>query len=126
MIKENKKSPRDIQQYEVCLDKEGNMTQHYWDKPDPKTGRSVWGHYDLIYTPNYIFKDTLVFEKCFATKGSAHFIFRSTNSNHVFSFFLSDFELMLKANKLQEGNILQGEFTFCKRGSSQGLRMILE
>jgi len=126
MIKESKKSPRDIQQYEVCLDKEGNMTEHYWGKPDPNVKYNKWNHYDLIYVPNHIFKDTLVFESCYPTKGSAHFLFRSTNSNHLFSFFLSDFELILKANKLQEGNILQGEFTFCKRGSSQGLRMILE
>jgi hypothetical protein len=38
--------------------------------------------------------------------------------------FLSDFDAMMLAKKMKD-NIIEGDFTFTKRGRVQGFRMIL-
>ena len=123
-----KKNPRAIQKFDVCFfASNGDLNEYYEKKPVPGSydlRRS--DYYDkLIWEPNHIFSDLLKYENCYSTNGSAHFIFKSQKNNRRYSMFLSDFNDVMKAG-LINGIILQGEFTFCKKGGSQGIRMIIE
>ena len=119
-----KKNPRAFQQYDVAFDKEGNLLEYYWDKPDPSKLQPLSSI--TFWEPNCIFADTLEFVSTHPTKGSAHFIFQSIKTGRKYSMFLSDFEDVLLAKRIIDGNKIQGEFTFCKKGNSQGMRMIIE
>lgn len=125
-----KKNPRAIQHFEVALDKDGNMLEHWYEKPDPSKPppkySQWWINQGYNWIPNCIFADTMEFVSCHPTNGSAHFIFRSINNGRTYSFFLSDFEDVLKAKRFTNGNMIHGEFTCCKKGSSQGVRLIIE
>jgi len=123
-----RKNPRKFQHYDVAFDKDGNLMETYWEPPDPSKPPPSWttGPKGLKYEPNCIFSDTFEFVRCYPTKGSAHFLFRSLNTGRKYSMFLSDFEDVMKGKRLIDGHKLQGEFTFCKRGISQGVRMIIE
>ncbi len=62
----------------------------------------------------------------FNKKNSAHFVFESLKDGRRYSMFLSDFEDILKHRMLLDGYRIQGEFVFCKKGNSQGIRMIID
>ena len=125
-----RKNPRAIQNFEYIVDKDGNMLESYWSKPDPNAPPPKytpwWTNQGYNWVPNCIFADTMEFVSCHPTNGSAHFIFRSINNGRTYSFFLSDFEDVLTAKRFSGDNIIQGEFTICKKGSSQGIRLIIE
>jgi len=69
---------------------------------------------------NHIFQDRLEY---IGYSGS-HITFKSLNSGRKYSMFLSDFNAMMLAKKL-DNNIVEGDFTFTKKGVVQGFKMIL-
>lgn len=69
---------------------------------------------------NHVFQDRL---KYHGYSGS-HILFKSTVSGREYRMFLSDFHKLMVAEKMKE-NIIEGEFTFTKKGVVQGFKMIL-
>lgn len=69
---------------------------------------------------NHVFNDRLEYTDYIGS----HIVFKSLMSGRKYHMFLSDFHAMMKAKKLEE-NIMEGEFTFTKRGRVQGFKMVL-
>ncbi len=69
---------------------------------------------------NHIFTDRLEYVGYYGS----HISFKSLMTGRKYHMFLSDFDAMMKAKKLED-NIMEGEFTFTKRGRVQGFKMVL-
>lgn len=69
---------------------------------------------------NHVFSDKLEYHDY----GGSHIFFKSLMTGRKYHMFLSDFHAMMKAKKMHD-NIIEGEFTFCKKGRVQGFKMIL-
>jgi hypothetical protein len=75
---------------------------------------------------NAIFADTLEYDTYHSSSGgNSHIIFKSVNSGRKFSMFMSDFDEILTAKRFIDNQVV-GLFCFCKKGSSQGIRLIFE
>lgn len=70
---------------------------------------------------NHVFTDRLEY----SGYGGSHIYFKSQMTGRRFHMFLTDFDKMMKAHKMLPGNIIEGEFTFTKKGRVQGFKMIL-
>jgi hypothetical protein len=129
----SKKNPRDFQYFEVCFDKTtGNLLNYYQPNLTLATNLTAYQAQDFarvkdycIWENNVIFKDKLEYKNCYSTRGSAHFVFKSLITGRESSMFLSSFDEMLKTKKFIAG-IIEGEFTFHKKGNTQGIRLIIE
>jgi len=69
---------------------------------------------------NHVFTDKLEYSGYFGS----HISFKSLITGRKYHMFLSDFHKMMM-KKLMVDNVIEGEFTFCKKGSVQGVKMIL-
>lgn len=69
---------------------------------------------------NHVFSDRLEYCGYFGS----HISFKSTMTGRKYHMFISDFDKLMKAHKMQD-NIIEGDFTFCKKGRVQGFKMIL-
>lgn len=69
---------------------------------------------------NHVFTDRLEY----SDYAGSHIVFKSLMTGRKYHMFLSDFHAMMQAKKLEE-NIMEGEFTFTKRGRVQGFKMVL-
>jgi len=69
---------------------------------------------------NHVFTDQLEYTGYFGS----HISFKSLMTGRKYHMFLSDFDAMMKSKKMKD-NIIEGEFTFTKKGRVQGFKMIL-
>lgn len=69
---------------------------------------------------NHVFSDKLEYEGY----GGSHIYFKSLTSGRKYHMFISDFHNLMVAKKMQD-NIIEGNFTFTKKGKVQGFKMIL-
>ena len=85
-----------------------------------------WNMAQYIKEDNKIFSDVLEYTGYISAGagGNTHMQFKSLNSKRLYSMFMSDFDDVLQ-NKKMKDNIVIGDFYFCKKGNSQGLRLIL-
>jgi hypothetical protein len=124
-----KRSPRTIQPFDVVFDRDGNMSDHWYEEPDPTNIPKIVPWYykqNYSWVHNSIFYEELEFECCYASRGSARFVFKSLISKKRYSMRISDFQDVMKNKKIKDGNIILGEFTFSKKGRTQGIRLIIE
>jgi hypothetical protein len=75
---------------------------------------------DFFEEDNKIFKDRLEYK---GISGS-HVAFQSLMDKRKYNMFISDFDKVMLAKKVVD-NVIEGEFTFTKKGQVQGLRMLL-
>ncbi len=76
---------------------------------------------NTIWRDNFEFQDTLVFSGFTRGRSAVHAHFKSKTNSTSFVVFLSDLAKMIP-NLV--GGVAEGKFTFCKRGSNYGLKMI--
>lgn len=69
---------------------------------------------------NHVFQDRLEY----TGYSGSHIAFKSLTTGRTYSMFLSDFNAMMLAKKL-DNNIVEGDFTFTKKGIVQGFKMLL-
>lgn len=69
---------------------------------------------------NHIFSDKLEYKSI----GGSHVYFESLTSGRKYQMFVSDFHKVMINKKIQD-LIIEGEFTFTKKGVVQGFKMIL-
>ena len=74
-----------------------------------------------LYVPNFEFDDKIQYVSSKKSRYSVVFSFKSLITNKEYSMFSSGFD---KAVPLMEKGILEGRFTFCKRGSSFALKLV--
>lgn len=90
---------------------------------------------DLLYTSRYVNynnnhdyleEDNKVFKDQLEYKGIAgsQVTFQSLTDKRTYRMFISDFDKVMLAKKVVN-NIIEGEFTFTKKGQVQGFRMLL-
>jgi hypothetical protein len=78
----------------------------------------------IVWLPNYVFEDTLVYDGYSRGRSAAYFGFKSKTTGRKFTVFLKDFEEGF-AHEMVKGEV-KGRFTFCKRGSNYGTARIKE
>ncbi len=98
--------------FKVYFDLNGNLLNrlYYWDQ---KNG-------NFKEEDNHIFADQLEY----VGYSSPHIKFKSLISGRIYLMFISDFDKMILEKKMQN-NIIEGEFTFTRKGIVQGFKMLL-
>jgi hypothetical protein len=76
----------------------------------------------FVEIQNYQFEDTLQYNGYSRGRSAAYLDFVSKVTRRKYTMFLTDFDTYA-VNKMEKG-IIQGWFTFCKRGSNFGLTMV--
>jgi hypothetical protein len=69
---------------------------------------------------NHIFHDIMEYTRWYGNV----ITFRSTISGRKYHMSLRHFDEMMKAKRMTD-NVIEGNFTFCKHGMTQGCKMIL-
>lgn len=90
-------------------------------------GNLLHGFYSWVQrSGNYKEEDNRVFidRMEYHGYGGSHIYFKSLMTGREYSMFMSDFDKMMKAKKMVD-NIIEGEFTFTKKGRVQGFKMVL-
>lgn len=75
----------------------------------------------LVKIPNYQFCDSLEYDGYSRGRSAAYFNFKSKKDGRGYTFFLTDFEDIIK--EMEQG-VVSGVFTFCKRGANFGCKLI--
>jgi hypothetical protein len=108
-------------------DKQELQYNQFSDPQYHRYDHSKTGPKDIIGTitscaeiPNHQFTDTLKYKHYSRGRSAAYFIFERTDGRTV-SVFLTDFESIIR--KMSNGQITD-TFTFCKRGSNFGCKLI--
>jgi hypothetical protein len=98
--------------FKVYFDSNGDLLHrlYYWQQQQ--------GNYKE--EDNHVFTDQLEYTGYFGS----HISFKSVMTGRKYHMFLSDFDAMMKAKKMRD-NLIEGEFTFTKKGRVQGFKMIL-
>jgi len=106
---------------EIFFDEEGNLLNRVYNPIYHNSG------YQYKKEDNSVFFDKLEYVDYMSAGkgGDSKIIFKSLNSGRTYYMFISDFHDVL-VNKLFVNNVIDNRFTFCKRGSSQGIKVIKE
>lgn len=75
---------------------------------------------DLDWYDNFEFNDTMQFSHFECGRSAVHIIFWSKKDERKYQMFLTDFERIVP--KLENG-VINGSFTFCKRGQNYGVML---
>jgi hypothetical protein len=108
------KKPRPITDFDVVFSDKGDLawnsrTSGYYAPPNFKTEK------------NHPYSDSLEY----TGYAGSHILFTSLNTGRKYHMFMSDFDEAVKA-KAFINNQLVGIFCFCRKGTKQGIRLILE
>lgn len=80
------------------------------------------GYYDdIVWKDNYEFSDILEYVEYGKGRSSTVFYFKSKTDGKSYSMFVSDFDSIV--NNMMNG-VIEGKFTFVKKGQNYGLKMI--
>lgn len=82
----------------------------------------IHGNYIEVFVPNFEFEDTLVFTHFSRGRSSVKAHFRSKYTEVRYEMFISDFEDVLKHNRIGNSHI-RGKFTFVKKGANYGVKL---
>lgn len=72
---------------------------------------------------NYEFDDIMIAESINRGRSSATFKFMSELDGRIYNVFMKDVLEMIKYGEFMDGKI-RGKFTFCKRGTNYGLKLV--
>lgn len=90
-----------------------------------RDGKIVYlGYPDFIASEevdNFFFKDILKFDGFSRGRSSAKACFISSETRNEYEMFLTDLELLIRDGKFSVGGIVDGEFSFTKRGQNYGV-----
>jgi len=102
-----------ISDFEVSFDQDGNLMRDSF--------------YKGFNQKNSIFPDTLEYIGYLQARkgGNSYIQFQSLNSRRKYHMFISDFNDIV-LNKRFINNIVAGDFCFCRKGTSQGIRLIFD
>jgi hypothetical protein len=97
--------------FKIYFDNNGDLLYRLygWYKPG-----------DYKEEDNHVFQDRLEY----IGQSGSHFSFKSLASGRTFLMFISDFDKIMLAKKVKD-NIIEGDFTFTRKGRVQGFKMIL-
>ena len=101
----------------VPFDKDGNQEEYSYswdDTPTPEEVGKVWRH-------NEVFADTLKYAGYRHGRAGGHFVFVRVSTRKNVHMFRTDFDDIVP--KMVSG-MLGGMFTFCKRGSNYGIKLV--
>ena len=107
MKKSNK--PKPIQDFDVVFYDNGNLAHRQYSYSNMKTEK------------NKVFTDTVEYNGFYG----AHIKFKSLNDGREFHMFMSDFDDVLRAKRFIDNQIV-GSFCFCRKGKTQGFRLVLQ
>ena len=78
---------------------------------------------EIVWKPNYEFEDKLKYLCYSRGRSSAKIHFQSEITNRKYEMFLTDFDDLMKGKGFNK-NIIEGTFTFCKRGANYGIKCV--
>ena len=111
----------------VPFDRNGNMLDWVWH-PLTQTEEEICkkdGQFrkeNCIFVPNFEFEDVLVFTHFSRGRSSVKAHFRSKYTEVKYEMFISDFEDVLKNNRIGNAYV-KGKFTFVKKGANYGVKL---
>jgi len=106
-----------LQDFEVTFDSDGNLTERSWIS-------TYRDRSSFIVKKNSFFYDKIEYVGAMITySGRAKFRFKSLMSGVQYYMMLSDFDDILKEGILNH-KIVEGVFSFKKRGNKQGIRFV--
>ncbi len=94
----------------------------YLTSPDPRDPKAIATMPSHILVPNYIFVDSLEYVGFTRGGSSVNLSFKSLSTGRTFIVFLSDLAEFVE--RMDKGKILNTQFTFCKRGTRFGLKIL--
>jgi hypothetical protein len=102
--------------FKVYFEDNGDMKRRlsYWDRTDPARLAAIKSE------DNHVWHDRLEYVDYYTSA----MIFKSLDSGRKYYMFLRHFDEMMKAKVMNHG-VIEGDFTFTKRGQIQGFKMIL-
>lgn len=78
---------------------------------------------DPVWKDNCIWNDELKYDSYYRGRSAAGMSFRSLRFGRIYTVFMTDFDDMVY---LMKYGVIIGDFTFCKRGSNYGVRLVIE
>lgn len=103
-----------VNNFEVVFNSNGDLAHQAYD----------WQ--GAVKEQNKVFLDHLEYAGYFSsTGGNSHIKLRSMKSGRMFHMFMSDFDEVLEEKRFQNNEIV-GAFCFCRKGKSQGIRLMFE
>ena len=109
-----------IKDFEVSFDQDGNLMRDSIDV-------SYIASYNGFNQKNSISPDTLEYIGYLTARkgGNSYIQFQSLNSGRKYHMFISDFnDIVLEKRFIN--NLVAGDFYFCRKGHSQGIRLIFD
>ena len=102
-------------------------TEDHQKRINEYTNKFTTGRYitvdEVIWKPNFEFKDRLKYLCYSRGRSSAKIHFKSEITNKKYEMFLTDFDDLMKGQGFNK-NIVEGTFTFCKRGANYGIKLV--
>ncbi len=93
----------------------------YLDAPQPYRPDVIATIPQHLMVPNYEFDDKLEYVASYKSRSSVGFYFKSLITEKKYPMFQKNFDnIVTKLN----GGVLEGRFTFCKRGPAYSIKMI--
>jgi len=93
---------------------------NYLDQPLPYRRDVIATIPRFLYIPNFEFDDKIKYIACHKSRYSVSFSFQSLINQRTYSMFASRFD---DAVAFMDKGIIEGRFTFCKRGPSYSLEI---
>jgi len=114
---------RKIQDFMVVFDKEGNLSQRCHQNNGVIDPWLVSRGYTS--KKNELYPDHLEYAGYYSSGTTSHIEFRSLNSSRLLHMFISDFDEVITEKRFINNQII-GMFSFCRKGNSQGVRLLFE
>jgi hypothetical protein len=89
----------------------------YGRRYDPDAKKMVWGNIkdEVVWKPNYVFEDEMIYESYYQGRSAVGVILSSIKTGATYSMMMGDFDTLMTAG-LFNGAKIRGRFTFIKRG----------
>lgn len=108
------KTNKPVKNFEVVFDSKGDLAHQAYD----------WS--GCQKEQNKVFLDHLEYAGYFSsTGGNSHIRLRSLKTGRMYHMFMSDFDEVLEEKRFVNNEIV-GSFCFCRKGKSQGIRLMWE
>ena len=78
---------------------------------------------EVIWKPNFEFEDKFKYLNYSRGRSSAKIHFKSEITGKEYEMFLTDFDDLMNSQGFNK-NVVEGTFTFCKRGANYGIKLV--
>ncbi|MFA5696687.1 MAG: hypothetical protein WC917_04600 [Bacilli bacterium] len=107
----------------IPFDADGNLLRYFGGDTDSEAAKNKACRFGIRLLPNYLFSATLVFLGFQRGRSAAYALFKDYSNSKKYGMFLTDLESLLQNCNSNKG-LIWGIWTFQKRGSNFGIRLV--